>query len=148
VRQWALASERNNQHSTKITSLTAYYLSLLSSLRSHFLCSLSFLQLLILVNGKDCFTYTVPLPAAPNAVPKIQYYIAGGAVSTHTTDRHLQLVNAENLLVTWRLESLQVLRGMCWEFMMHSLNCNGHLCVHLNYIIEEGREKEQEVPVY
>lgn len=89
------------------------YILLLPSLTSNFLCSLPFLQLLILVNGKDSFTYTVPLPARPNAVPKIQYYIAGGAVSTHTTDRHLQLVNAENSQVTWRLGSLQVLRGTC-----------------------------------
>lgn len=117
------------------------YILLLPSLTSHFFCSLSFLQLLILVNGKDSFTYEVPLPAALKAVPRTQYYIAGGAVSTHTTDRHLQLVNAENSQVTWRLGSLQVLRGTCWEFMMHSLNCNCHLCMYLMYIIEEGREE-------
>ena len=69
------------------------------------------IQFLVLVDGRDCFTYTLSLPSGPTSSPKWQYYMAGGAVSRHTLERHIQLVNADTSLVSWRLASLQVLKG-------------------------------------
>lgn len=68
-------------------------------------------QLLIVINGKDNARYTLSLPPGPTTSSKWQYYIAGGAVSSQTSERHIQLVNADTSNIAWRLGSLQVLKG-------------------------------------
>jgi hypothetical protein len=69
-------------------------------------------KLLVMVNGRDSFTFSLPLPSGPTTASKWQYYLAGGAVSRHTQERHIQLVNAGTSSISWTLGSLQVLRGM------------------------------------
>lgn len=69
------------------------------------------MQLLVVLNGKDSFKFSLPLPSGPTTASKWQYYLAGGAVSRHTLERHIQLVNAGTSSISWTLGSLQVLRG-------------------------------------
>ena len=95
---------------------------------SYALSCICMMQLLVVLNGKDSFKFSLPLPSGPTTASKWQYYLAGGAVSRHTLERHIQLVNAGTSSISWTLGSLQVLRGKiissalfcvnhCWEFL-------------------------------
>ena len=81
-------------------------------------------QLLVVADGGSAatFHYSLDLPPPSSSssawTPSTQYFIGGGAVSTHTAERHFKLVNAENTQLSWKLGSLQVLQGMStwrWE---------------------------------
>lgn len=112
--------------SLPVSSYLQYLSSTLSSL-SPPIQTLYPLQLLVVVNGKDNLKYTLSLPPGPSTTSKWQYYIAGGAVSSHTLERHIQLVNADTSNITWRLGSLQVLKGS----FMHSILCDMSLVLHV-----------------
>ena len=106
------------------------------------------LQLLILVNGRDCFTYRLPLPSGPTTASTCQYYIAGGAVSRHISERHIQLVNADSSHISWRIGSLQVLKGKTTDF---TLVCNVHIsglhCYHM-VRLKKDEAAQQNMHVY
>ena len=74
----------------------------------------------MVINGKDNARYTLSLPPGPTTSSKWQYYIAGGAVSSHTSERHIQLVNADTSNIAWRLGSLQVLKGNLRNMQIHN----------------------------
>ena len=42
-----------------------------------------------------------------------QYFVGGGAVSSHISERHFTLVNAVNSTISWKLSVLSVLTGKC-----------------------------------
>lgn len=76
------------------------------------------LQILVVMDGTDKFCYRLKLPT--NAVPlpisshtHHQYLFAGGAVSPHTSEKHITLVRAENAKISWKLGSLSLLNGEC-----------------------------------
>ena len=68
------------------------------------------------MDGSDKFCYQLKVPV--NAAPPLssshthhQYLFAGGAVSPHTSEKHITLVKAENAKLCWRLGSMSLLNG-------------------------------------
>ncbi len=68
---------------------------------------------MVILNGSDVFRESVKLPLFnPLMTDKqTQYYLAGGAVSPHTRQKHLTLVSANSIGLEWKLTSLSVLNG-------------------------------------
>ena len=72
------------------------------------------MQLIVLVNGEDMFQYELKLPLMTKTKTKSeqnQYFVGGGAVSSHTSERHISLVNATNYSISWKLGVLSILPG-------------------------------------
>ena len=74
------------------------------------------MQLIVLVNGEDMFQYELKLPPVTKTKTKTkseqnQYFVGGGAVSTHTSEKHISLVNATNYSISWKLGVLSILPG-------------------------------------
>ena len=72
------------------------------------------MQLIVLVNGEDMFQYELNLPLMTKTKTKSeqnQYFVGGGAVSSHTSERHISLVNATNYSISWKLGVLSILPG-------------------------------------
>ena len=77
-----------------------------------FTCCILFEQLIVLVNGGDMFQYELKHPPMTNTKPEqYQYFVGGGAVSSHTSERHITLVNAVNSSISWKLSVLSILPG-------------------------------------
>ena len=70
------------------------------------------MQLIVLVDGADMFQYELKLPVMTKTTPEQnQYFVGGGAVSSHRSERHLALVNATCSNISWKLSVLSVLPG-------------------------------------
>ncbi len=73
-------------------------------------------QVLVVMDGIDKFCYQLKfpqvLPSAHAAAASHQYLFAGGAVSPHTSEKHIFLVKAENAKLSWKLSSLTLLNGI------------------------------------
>ena len=68
-------------------------------------------QVIVLVNGGDMFNYELKLPLGKPKPEQNQYFIGGGAVSSHLSERHFTLVNATNSSISWKLGVLSILPG-------------------------------------
>ena len=86
--------------------------------------------LVVVINGQDTFRQEVRLPGlvqTPVARQPTQYFLAGGAVSEHTSESHIRLVNAEKAQLSWKLCSLSILQGVCSAPLeMRILFCQNH----------------------
>jgi hypothetical protein len=66
------------------------------------------------VNGEDMFQYELKLPLMTKTKTKSeqnQYFVGGGAVSSHTSEKHISLVNATNYSISWKLGVLSIIPG-------------------------------------
>ena len=69
-------------------------------------------QLIVLVNGEDMFQYQLKHPPMTKSKPEQhQYFVGGGAVSSHVSERHITLVNATSSSISWKLGVLSILPG-------------------------------------
>ena len=90
-----------------------------------------YMQLIVLVNGEDMFQYDLKLPVMTKTKTKSeqnQYFVGGGAVSSHTSERHISLVNATNYSISWKLGVLSILPGKRCSLHFSSINLMS-LCV-------------------
>ena len=61
------------------------------------------------------FQYDLKLPVLSKTKPEQnQYFVGGGAVSSHSSERHIALVNATSSSISWKLSVLSVLPGEWW----------------------------------
>lgn len=76
------------------------------------------MQLIVLVNGEDMFQYELKLPVMTKTKSEQnQYFVGGGAVSSHTSERHISLVNATNYSISWKLGVLSILPGIFAKYL-------------------------------
>ncbi len=69
------------------------------------------------MDGADKFCYQLKMPSYAAPPPSSshayhQYLFAGGAVSPHTSEKHITLVRAENAKLSWKLGSFALLNGV------------------------------------
>ena len=70
------------------------------------------------------FQYELRLPPVTKTKTKTkseqnQYFVGGGAVSTHTSEKHISLVNATNYSISWKLGVLSILPGKKKKKILH-----------------------------
>ena len=103
------------------------------------------MQLIVLVDGEDMFQYELRLPPVTKTKTKTkseqnQYFVGGGAVSTHTSEKHISLVNATNYSISWKLGVLSILPGKKKKILHWSttvlLKYPEHVHVHVHIQIE------------
>lgn len=68
-------------------------------------------QLLMVVDGCDVYDYQLNLPTSLAKHNESQCFVAGGVISSHLAERHIQLVNADHTHLSWKLGSLHVFDG-------------------------------------
>ena len=66
----------------------------------------------MVVDGCDVYDYQLNLPTSLAKHNESQCFVAGGVVSSHLAERHIQLVNADHTHLSWKLASLHVFDGM------------------------------------
>ena len=105
----------------------------------YYMCMYMYMQLIVLVNGEDMFQYELKLPPVTKTKTKTkseqnQYFVGGGAVSTHTSEKHISLVNATNYSISWKLGVLSILPGkkiLHWSTIV-LLKYPEHVHVHVH----------------
>ena len=70
------------------------------------------IQLLLVIDGCDVYDYQVDLPSSSVKQRDGHLYIAGGVVSSHTQEKHIQLMHADQTQLSWKLGSMHVFEGL------------------------------------
>ena len=70
------------------------------------------IQIVLVVDGCDVLEYHVTLPTTLRKQHReSSCYVAGGVISSHTKEKHIHLMNADQTQLSWKLGSMHIFEG-------------------------------------